>query len=163
MACCGKIGEILKKVVSALKPILQVLLLAVAAYVLIFDGGATLMAYLKTISWLPAVLTGLSATTLGYLALGMAVLVDPAQAGEWVGDAASAVGEIAGDVIGAAAGGLASGLVSSPLGMLALAAGVYFLFFSGDRKAKDSPAKANDSPASVEIAQSKTERRDYGV
>lgn len=146
MSCCSKIGDIIKKVINALKPILVVALLCVAAYFLILSPPGAL-ALFEGFTFLPAFVTSLSlqASTWGYLALGAAVMVDPNAVGEIAGNAAEAVGEVAGTVIAGVAGGVASGLFDGSNGWFFAAIGaflVYKLFIAkdDDKKKKEEDA-----------------------
>lgn len=129
MSCCSKLGNIIKKVINALKPILVVALLCVAAYFLIL-APAGAVALFEGFTFLPTFVTSLSlqASTWGYLALGAAVMVDPAAVGEIAGNAAKAVGEVAGTVVSAAAGGVAASLFGGSSGWVFAAVGA-FLFY----------------------------------
>lgn len=106
---CGKIGELLKKVVNALGPILAIALLAFAAYAIWIVGPAALSS-VGWLSWMPASVLAISGTTAGYIALGASLLLDSDAVGEVVGTIAKKAGEVAGSVAAGLAGGVVSGL-----------------------------------------------------
>lgn len=148
MSCCGKLGEALKKIFNALKPLLAVALLCVSAYFLFLaPAGATVGSVFGGLSWMPTAIatSAVSASTAGYLALGAAVLVDSEGVSQLAGSVASTVGKVAGTVVAAAAGGLASGLFGGNaalwiIGGLAL----YFLLKSDDEEEKEDGARDAD-------------------
>lgn len=131
MSCCGKIGAVLKKILSKLKPILTVLLLAFAAYMLFFVAPGTMVTLFEGFSWLPAWATTATATASvwGYAALGLALVINPEGVSEVAGSIAGTIGSVAGSVISGAVGGAAAGLLSNPWFGLAAAVAVWFLFF----------------------------------
>lgn len=148
MSCCGKLGEALKKIFNALKPLLAVALLCVSAYFLFLaPAGATVGSVFGGLSWMPTAITtsAISASTAGYLALGAAVLVDSEGVSQLAGTVASSVGKVAGTVVAAAAGGLVSGLSGGNallwiIGGLAL----YFLLTSDDDERKEDDVRDVD-------------------
>lgn len=146
MSCCSKIGDILRQIVDALGPILTIALLCVAAYFLIFAAPEALTA-LSGFTWLPTSLTTLSlqASTWGYLALGAAVVLDPATAAEIVGSVASGVGTIAGTVVTSVVGGVVSGLFgtsTSNLLLIGLAGYLLYAYFTREKSAAELEAEA---------------------
>lgn len=136
MSCCSGLANVLKKVFNALKPLLTVALLCAAAYFLFLaPATATLGSTLGSLSWMPTVIaeSTLAASTVGYIALGAAVLVDPEGIGELAGSAAQTIGKVAGSVVAGLAGGVAGGLFGGNfLGFAALGALAWFLFFRKD-------------------------------
>lgn len=147
MSCCNKLSDIIKKVISALKPILVVALLCVAAYFLIL-APAGAVALFEGFTFLPAFVTSVSlkASTWGYLALGAAVMVDPAAVGEVAGNVAESVGQIAGTVISAAAGGVASSLFGGSSSWILAAAGA-FLFYKFFLASDDDEKREAEAPS----------------
>lgn len=155
MSCCSKIGDILRKVLDSLGPIISIALLCVAAYFLIFAGPGAIAA-LEGFTFLPASLTTLTlqASTWGYLALGAAVIIDPAFVAETAGTIAKSVGNIAGAVVSGLTGGLVSGLFGGDSFLPALVAGglIWFFFFRKKDNESDSstepkePDKIEQSP-----------------
>lgn len=134
--CCSKIGQILKKIIQAIKPILQVVLLAAAVYFTWFVAPGSITA-LNGFTWLPTFFTTMTAanTTWAYAALGMALIIDPENIVEAVGSAAGAVGEAAGAVIAGVSSGLSNGLFGGNLLPILLgAAAIWFLFIRKDDK-----------------------------
>lgn len=166
MSCCSKLGDIIKKVINALKPILVVALLCVAAYFLILAPAGS-VALFQGYTFLPTFVTSLSlqASTWGYLALGAAVMVDPSAVGEIAGNAAEAVGKVAGTVVAAAAGGVASGLFGGSNGWFFAAIGaflVYKLFIAKDDDEEEEDAKEKED-AKEESPPSAKSSRDSGA
>lgn len=150
MSCCGKLGAALKKIFNALRPLLAVALLCVAAYFLFLAPvGATVGSVFGSISWMPLAVSGsaMTATTAGYIALGAAVLVDAEGIGEIVGSAVGTVANTAGAVIAAAAGGAASGLFGGNFLPFALGAFALYLFFTR-KKDEDESEKSNPDTSS---------------
>lgn len=148
MSCCSKIADILKKVLSALGPILAIALVCLAAYFFIWAGPGFITAMEGYLS-LPSFLVGLEPTTWGYIALGMAVVASPetitqvaTSAGKFVG---KVVSNVAGAILAGVAGG-ASGFFSGGLGQGILFAGLAYLgykFFIAERKEESrEPPKA---------------------
>lgn len=152
MSCCSKLGDIIKKVINALKPILVVALLCVAAYFLILAPAGS-VALFEGFTFLPTFATSLSlqASTWGYLALGAAVMVDPNAVGEIAGNAAEAVGKVAGTVAAGVAGGVATGLFGGSNGWFFAAIGaflLYKLFIAKDGDEEEEHAD-EESPSSA--------------
>lgn len=138
MACCSKIGEFLKKIVNALRPLLAVVLLCTAAYFAFFTGPG-MIAALEGFTFLPAFITAATApaSVWAFAALGAALLIDGETVGEIAGSVASTVGEIAGDVASSVATGVLGGLFGGSTSVttwLALAALAYFFIFSDGAK-----------------------------
>lgn len=129
MACCGKIGEILEKIIDAIAPILAIALVLAAAYVLVFAAPGVTLGAFTGFTWLPVSIAGLSASTAAYVALGMAVMLDPDGAASLVGNAAGKMGEVAGKITAAAFGGVASGLTSGGVGAFLLYGGLAYLAY----------------------------------
>lgn len=153
MSCCGKLGEALKKIFNALKPLLAVALLCVSAYFLFLaPAGATVGSVFGGLSWMPSVITTstISATTAGYLALGAAVIVDADGVSKLAGSVANKVGRIAGKVVAAAAAGAGAGLFGGNAWIWALGAlALYFLMTGDDEEestSKDGSAPEADAP-----------------
>lgn len=147
MSCCGKIGDVLSSVLNAIKPLLTVALLCFAAYALLWVAPGATIAWLEGISWLPAAITGATASTLGYIALGATLLLDPEAVVDIAKGIASTVGKVAGAVVAGVTTGLLSGLSSSTLlGYAALALAAYFLFFK-NKEDRDVVVKTNDNEA----------------
>lgn len=131
---CGKIGELLKKVVNALGPILAIALLAFAAYAIWVVGPAALSS-VGWLSWMPASVLAISGTTAGYIALGASLLLDSDAVGEVVGTIVGNAGEVAGRVITGLVGGVVSGLTGGSFLTYALLgfAAWWFLFRDDDK------------------------------
>lgn len=153
MSCCGKLGEALKKIFDALKPLLAVALLCVSAYFLFLaPAGATVGSVFGGLSWMPSVITTstVSATTAGYLALGAAVIVDADGVSELAASAANTVGNIAGNVVAAAAAGASAALFGGNAWLWALGALALYFLVIGDKKeegtSKDGSAPKADAP-----------------
>lgn len=156
MACCSKIGEFLKKIVNALRPLLAVVLLCTAAYFAFFAGPG-MIAALEGFTFLPAFITAATApaSVWAYAALGAAILIDGKTVGELAGSVASTVGEIAGGVATSVATGVLGGLVGGSTSVttwLALAALAYFFIFSDsakdNRRSVSNAFKSDDKDAS---------------
>lgn len=131
---CGKIGELLKKVVNALGPILAIALLAFAAYAIWIVGPAALSS-VGWLSWMPASVLAISGTTAGYIALGASLLLDSDAVGEVVGGIADGLGEVAGNVITGLTGGLLAGLTGGNFLTYALLGfAAWWLFFRDNRE-----------------------------
>jgi hypothetical protein len=139
MSCCSKIGEILKSIVKALKPILAVALLAFAVYAIWVVGPAALKS-VAALSWMPTAVLGMSGTTAGYLALGAALLVDGDAVADIGGELAEGVGEVAGAVIGGIGAGVASSITSSSLFPWLVGGAILWYFWSRDEEKKDKPS-----------------------
>lgn len=153
MSCCGKLGEALKKIFNALKPLLAVALLCASAYFLFLaPAGATVGSVFGGLSWMPSVITtsAMSATTAGYLALGAAVIVDADGVAELASSAAKTVGNIAGKVVAAAAAGASAGLFGGNAWLWALGALAVYFLVAGDSDeedtSKDSAVPRADAP-----------------
>lgn len=144
---------------DALGPILQIVLLCVAAYFLWF-APQVVTAALSGFTWLPAAISTatFSAATWGYLALGAAVLIDPEGFGEIAGGVAETVGEVAGSVIAGAAGGVATGLFGTSWTTIFFGAiGAYLLYGyltrdksdeqSNEKGGQDGKQPSNAAPA----------------
>lgn len=154
MSCCSSITDVLKKVLSAIAPIVAIALVCFAVYAL-FIAGPGVLGALQGLSWMPAGLAAMEATTLGYIALGAALIISPETVTEIATSIATTVGKVAGTIATAALGGLAGGLfdVSSPWG-LALLAGAFYYFVLRDKKT-DKPAELNvttSKPMTPELA-----------
>lgn len=161
MSCCGKLGAALKKIFNALRPLLAVALLCVAAYFLFLAPvGATVGSVFGSISWMPAAISGsaMAATTAGYLALGAAVLVDAEGIGEVVGGAVGTVARTAGAVVAAAAGGALSGLFGGNFLPLALGAFALYLFFTR-KKDKDENEGSDSDESSRDDGNSRASKK----
>lgn len=161
MSCCGKLGAALKKIFNALRPLLAVALLCVAAYFLFLaPAGATVGSVFGSVPWMPLAVSGsaMTATTAGYVALGAAVLVDAEGIGGIVGDAAGAVARTAGAVVAAAIGGAASGLFGGDFLPLALGAFVLYLFFTR-KKDEDKSGKSDSDESSRDDGDSRASEK----
>lgn len=136
----------MKSILDAIKPILTIALLCFAAYALILAGPGVLP-FLKGIAWLPATVAGASATTLGYIALGAAIILDPDGVADVAGGVADTIGTVAGAVVSGAVGGLLTGVTggSSLLGWAALAAAAWFIFFRKKDKDDERKKEGDDS------------------
>lgn len=140
---CGKIGELLKKVVNALGPILAIALLAFAAYAIWIVGPAALSS-VGWLSWMPASVLAISGTTAGYIALGASLLLDSDAVGEVVGDIAEGVGEVAGNVIAGLGGGIASGLAGGNFLTYALLGFAAWWFLFRDNREDEPKNRRSD-------------------
>lgn len=144
MSCCSKIGEVLKSLVKALKPILAVALVAFAAYAVWVVGPATLGS-VPALSWMPATILGMSGTTAGYIALGAALIVDGDTIANIGGELAEGVGEVAGAVIGGIGAGLVSSVTSSSFLPLLIGGAIFWFFWlRDDRKEEKDDRKEGD-------------------
>lgn len=150
MSCCSKIGEILKSIVKALKPILAVALLAFAAYAIWVVGPAALGS-VPALSWMPAAVLGMSGTTAGYIALGAALIVDGDTIASIGGELAEGVGEVAGAVIGGIGAGLVSSVTSSSLFPWLIGGAILWYFWSRDDEKGDDGRK--DDPGAYSTPQ----------
>lgn len=142
MSCCRKIGEVLKSIVKALKPILAVALVAFAAYAVWVVGPATLGS-VPALSWMPSAILGMSGTTAGYIALGAALIVDGDTIANIGGELAEGVGEVAGAVIGGIGAGAVSSITSSSL-FPWLVGGAIVWFLLKKRKEKEKERKEEE-------------------
>lgn len=157
--------DFFKKLWKAIKRVLTVILIILAVVLLVMAVFATggLLAPIFGI-----VLTTAQAVLLGVLAITGAFLLDPETASEVTGNIAEAVGSAAGAVAGVvgagvsgAAEGLFESLTSSPLFLVALGVGAYFLLkpdseneivvTSGKAKPEPIVAKEGDSYGSIAV------------
>lgn len=135
MSCCGKIGQVLKKLSKALKKVLVVVLVAFAAWAIFLAAPGTMLPLAK-FTWLPAWASGitLSAATWGYIALGAAILIDSSTVTELAGKIGQTIGKAASAVaagVAGAAGGFFSG---SGLVGIAVVVGFWYFFLRNDKK-----------------------------
>lgn len=140
MSCCSSITDVLKNILKAIAPIVAIALVCFAIYA-IFLAGPGALAFLQGVTWLPAGIVAMEASTLGYLALGAALVVSPETVTEIATSVAKTVGNVAGIVIAGVTGGLVSGLFGGAsgttiLGYAAVAALAYYFLFK--KKDKDS-------------------------
>lgn len=134
MSCCNSLVAGLKKVLKKLGPILAIALAFYGAY-LLFTEAVSLTLW-SGVSWLPAGIETLtlSSTTVGYLALGASLVVDPEAVGELAGSVAEKAGQVAGKVVAGAAAGVGAGVSSALFGtdlttLLVLGGLAWFVFF----------------------------------
>lgn len=134
MSCCNSLVEGLKKVLKKLGPILAIALALYGAY-LLFAEAASLTLW-SGVSWLPAGIQTLTlqSTTVGYLALGASLVVNPEAVGDLAGSIADGAGQVAGKVVAGAAAGVGAGLSSALFGtdlttLLVVGGLAWFLFF----------------------------------
>lgn len=160
MSCCGSITDVLKKILSAIAPIVAIALLCFAAYA-IFLAGPGVLPFLQNLAWMPAGIAALEASTLGYIALGVALVISPDTVTSIVEGVGSTIGTVAGKVIAAVAGGVVGGLFgmdfSTLLGLAAVAFGVFYLIKNSKkddaepmaeqdaRKSTSEPVKTGDT------------------
>lgn len=149
MSCCSKIGEVLKSLVKALKPILAVALVAFAAYAIWVVGPAALST-VPTLSWMPTTILGMSGTTAGYIALGAALIVDGDTIANIGGELAEGVGEVAGAVIGGIGAGVVSSATSSPFFSLLVGGAIVWFFWT--RREEKKKEKKKEEERKKEIA-----------
>lgn len=157
MSCCDSIIDTLKSVLSAIAPIVAIALMAFAVYA-IFLAGPGAFSFLAELAWVPAGVAAMEASTLGYIALGAALIVSPETVTDIATSVAETVGSVAGTVVTGIAGGLVGGLFGgsgSIIGYAALAALGYYFFFR-----KKSPEEEERAALRAEAKAEKSEK-DY--
>lgn len=134
MSCCNSLVNGLKKVLKKLGPILAIALAFYGAY-LVF-AKATALTLWSGVSWLPAGIETLTlqSTTVGYLALGASLVVNPEAVGDLAGSIADGAGQVAGKVVAGAAAGIGAGVSNALFGtdlttLLVVGGLAWFLFF----------------------------------
>lgn len=154
MDCCGKIGEVISKIMDAIKPILAVVLLAVAAYYLWWAQPGAWASMVAGMEWMPAILAGASNELIATLAFGAALVVSPETVVEIASQAAKTVGSVASKVVAATATGLAAGLFGENGLALLIGAAVLYFFLTRDKAEKE---KVEESVPVSEKRVSKTD------
>lgn len=151
MSCCSSITDVLKNIIKAIAPIVAIALVCFAVYA-IFLAGPGALALLQGVTWLPAGLVAMEASTVGYLALGAALLVSPETVTEIATTVAKTVGSVAGTVLAGVTGGLVSGLFGGAsgttiLGYAALAALAYYFLVKRKDDKPEVPIIAQNTRA----------------
>lgn len=142
MDCCGKIGDILKSIMNAIRPLLAIALICVAAYFMWWAPTGAWAAFAANITWMPAFLVGASNTTLAIVAFGAALVVDSDTVVALAASGARAVGNVIGSVIGAVATGLTGGLFGKDgLAFLVGGLALYWFLTSDSEKKQASEAE----------------------
>lgn len=149
MSCCSSLVNGLKKVLNKLGPILAIALAFYGAY-LLFSEAVSLTLW-SGVSWLPAGIETLTlqSTTVGYLALGASLIVNPEAVGDLAGSIADKAGQVAGKVVAGAAAGIGAGVSNALFGMdlttLLVVGGLAWFVFFRKRPSDDKDKRGTEA------------------